>query len=102
MNTNPLQVGLLLAVLFISVPVTEALPQWLETQRREPIAQCATRKYCSYESSQSAGFSYAYGGYGPQPTLTSYSDFEVTSEPVSGTTSSVGNACKSLREIEQT
>jgi hypothetical protein len=102
MNANGLQVGLLLAVLFVLVPVTEGLPQWLDTQHREPIAQYATLKYSSYESSQSARFSYSYGDFDPQPTLTSYSGLGFTSEPVAGPTSSVGDACKSLREIEQT
>ena len=59
-------------VLLSLMPFIAALPSWLNTLQRDSKLNFEPRGYEAYATSQYGGH-YSYGGYGPQPTLSTSS-----------------------------
>ena len=59
-------------VLLYLVPFIAALPSWLNPLQRDTNPANAPRQYDAYAQPQYGGH-YSYGGYGPQPTLSTRS-----------------------------
>ena len=70
-------------VLLSLVPAIVALPSWLNPLRRDPNPGIAPRQYEAYASPQYGGH-YSYGGYGPQPTLSSSSSSQSLTSTADG------------------
>jgi hypothetical protein len=66
------------SVLLGLVPGAQALPKWLQPKHEVDDAKFAPRGYSIYESTSPTYGGYTYGGYGPEPTVSSSSSSETS------------------------
>ena len=89
MRNASMTVGLASVVLLLtSVPVTQGLPGWHQPQHRNAPGAVAPRQYDVYGANPPAYGHYSYGGYGPQPTVSTAEISSVSSDSGVATSSS--------------
>jgi hypothetical protein len=90
MRSTNIKIGLVsTAMLFASVPGSLALPGRLQPQQLDAPGAFVPRQYDVYGAPNAPQYGhYSYGGYGPQPTVSSIDVTSVSSDLGESTSSS--------------